>query len=75
MDQLRKLFSGEQTKVLLETYWKGLLRRTEAQGMFRIGKKRFFALIRRYRQDPEAFRVGRRKGYDPEKLDTPLLWG
>jgi len=57
MDQLHKRFSDEQIKVLLQGYCKGLLRRAEVQDMLSVGKTRFFALVRQYRQDPEAFSV------------------
>jgi transposase len=57
MDQLHKRFTDEQIKVLLQGYCQGVLRRAEVQEMLSIGKTRFFALLKQYRQDPETFSV------------------
>ncbi len=57
MEQLHKRFTDEQIKVLLHGYCQGLLPRAEIQSMLRIGKTRFFQLLRRYRQDADAFSV------------------
>ena len=57
MNQLHRRFTDEQVKVLLQGYCQGLLPRVELQGMLGIGKTRFFALLKEYRQDPEAFSV------------------
>jgi len=80
MDQLHKRFSDEQIKVLLQGYCKGLLRRAEVQDMLGIGKTRFFALVREYRQDPEAFSVSykrttpsRLSATEEEEIERALL--
>jgi transposase len=80
MDQLHKRFSDEQIKVLLQGYCKGLLRRAEVQDMLGVGKTRFFALVRRYRQDPETFSVSykrttpsRLSATEEEKIERALL--
>ena len=57
MNQLHRRFTDEQVKVLLQGYCQGLLPRVELQGMLGIGKTRFFALLKEYRQDPEAISV------------------
>lgn len=57
MDQLHKRFTDQQIKVLFQGYCQGVLRRAEVQEMLSIGKTRFFALLKRYRQDPETFSV------------------
>ena len=57
MDQLHKRFTDEQIKVLFQGYCQGVLRRAEVQEMLSIGKTRFFALLKQYRQDPETFSV------------------
>lgn len=57
MDQLHKRFSDQQIKVLFQGYCQGVLRRAEVQEMLSIGKTRFFALLKQYRQDPETFSV------------------
>ena len=55
MSQLHKQFSEEQVKVLLSQYCQSLLTSKEVQDYLGIGKTRFFALLKSYRQDPEAF--------------------
>jgi len=57
MDQLHKRFTDEQIKVLFQLYCQGLLTRAGTQEMLSIGKTRFFALLKQYRQDTEAFSV------------------
>jgi hypothetical protein len=57
MGQLHRRFSAEQVKFLLRAYSQGTVIRTEVQGILGIGKTRFFALLREYRHDPQAFSV------------------
>jgi len=57
MTQLHKRFTDGQVRVLLNGYCQGLLVRAEIQKMLCIGKTHFFALLKEYRQDPEAFSV------------------
>jgi len=56
-----KRFTDEQIKVLFRGYCQGVLTRAEVQEMLGIGKTRFFALLKEYRQDPEAFTVSYRR--------------
>jgi transposase len=55
--QLHRRFTDDQVKVLLKGYCQGLLKRAEVQEMLGIGKTRFFALVKEYRADAEAFSV------------------
>ena len=57
MRQLHKRFTDEQTKVMFQGYDAGKMRRAEVQEMLEIGKTRFFALLKKYKQDPENFSV------------------
>ena len=57
MDQLHKRFTAEQIKVLLQGYCQGNIARTDLQELLGIGKTRFFALLKAYRHDPEAFSI------------------
>lgn len=57
MTQLHKRFTNAQVKVLLQGYNQGLLARDEIQEMLGISKSHFFALLREYRKDPEAFSI------------------
>jgi len=61
MSQLHKRFTGEQIRVLFQGYCQGVLTRAEVQEMLGIGKTRFFALLKGYRQDPEVFSVSYRR--------------
>lgn len=55
MTQIHKQFSSEQVKVLLNAYAAGHLSRDEIERTLGIGKTRFFALLKQYRQDPQGF--------------------
>lgn len=55
MTQVHKRFTVEQVKVLFQGYIQGNLSRAEVESMLEIGKTRFFALLKAYRQDPQAF--------------------
>lgn len=55
MDQLHKRFTSEQIKVLLQGYCQGTIERASAEETMGIGKTRFFALLKEYRQNPNAF--------------------
>jgi transposase len=71
MTQLHKRFTNDQVKVLLNGYCQGLLARAEIQEMLDIGKTRFFALIKEYRKDPEAFSVAYER-HTPGKLPATV---
>lgn len=57
MEHLHRRFSDEQIAFLFQAYEQGLMSRVEVQEALGMGKTRFFALLRDYRQDPEAFSV------------------
>lgn len=57
MTQVHKRFTEEQVKVLLQGYLQGNLSRAEVASLLEIGKTRFFALLKAYRQDPETFTI------------------
>lgn len=71
MTQLHKRFTDDQVKVLLHGYCQGLLDRTEVQEILGIGKTRFFALVKEYRQQPEAFAVVYER-HTPGKLSATV---
>jgi hypothetical protein len=80
MTHLHKRFTDDQVRVLLAGYCQGLLGRAEIQEMLDIGKTRFFALLKEYRQDREAFSVvyeRRTAGRLPAAAETEIerqLW-
>lgn len=71
MGQLHKSFTDEQIKVLLHTYSQGKMGRTDIQEILGIGKTRFFALLKAYRQEPETFSIAYQRK-SPVKLSTEV---
>lgn len=57
MDHIHKRFTGEQVKNLFRGYCQGFLGRVEIESILGVGKARFFALLRQYRQNPEGFSI------------------
>ncbi|NGX54347.1 MAG: hypothetical protein K1000chlam4_01073, partial [Chlamydiae bacterium] len=57
MSQLHKRFTDEQITFLFKAYTNGLMTRIEVQETLRVGKTRFFALLKDYRQDPQDFSI------------------
>lgn len=57
MEQLHKKFSDNQIKELIGRYLEGKIKRADIQKVLGIGKTRFFALVKAYRQDPLMFSI------------------
>jgi transposase len=57
MTQVHKRFTAEQVRILFQGYCQGNLSRTDVEEMLGIGKTRFFALLKTYRQDADAFTI------------------
>lgn len=57
MAQIHKKFTCDQIKILFASYENGHLSREEIENTLEIGKTRFFALIKRYRENHDAFTV------------------
>ena len=55
--QLHKKFSDDQIRELLERYLDKKIKRTDIQKVLRIGKTRFFKLLRDYRDNPVGFSI------------------
>ncbi len=71
MGQLHKSFTDEQIKVLLKRYCQGKQRRADIQEILGIGKTRFFALLKTYRQEPETFSIAYQRK-SPAKLSAEV---
>jgi transposase len=69
MTQIHKQFSSEQVKVLLKAYEAGHLSRDEIERTLGIGKTRFFALLKQYREAPESFSI-RYERTSPKRLSV-----
>src|SRR6056297_664582 len=70
MAQLHKKFTDEQVKELLNKYLNGEVERKYLQEIMGVGKSRFFALVREYRDNSERFsiqyeRTGRTRQISP----------
>jgi hypothetical protein len=61
MTQVHKRFNAEQVKMLFQGYCQGHLSRAEVEELLEIGKTRFFALLKSYRQNAEAFSIEYRR--------------
>ena len=57
MSQLHRRLTDEQVRVLLQSYCQGQLRRAEVRDVLGVGRSRFFALVKAFRDDPEGFSV------------------
>ena len=67
MDQIHKRFSDDQVKNLFKGYCQRLLDRADVENALGIGKARFFALLKDYRQNPENFSIGYQRA-SPSRL-------
>jgi len=70
MAQLHKKFTDEQVKEFLSKYLNGEVERKYLQEILGVGKSRFFALVREYRDNSERFsiqyeRTGRTRQISP----------
>lgn len=57
MSQLHKRLTDEQIGAFFQSYCQGSLSRIEIQKVLEIGKTRFFALLKVFREDPQNFTV------------------
>jgi hypothetical protein len=80
MSQLHRSLTDDQVRVLLQSYRQGQLRRTDVKDVLGVGRSRFFALLKAYRDGPEAFSVAYERR-TPTRLwvhwraaRTPWLW-
>jgi len=55
--QIHKRFTDEQVKVLLKGYCKGTLERAAIEEILEIGKTRFFAILKQYRNNTDKFSI------------------
>jgi len=57
MDQLHKRFNAEQVKMLIQRYNMGDMSRKEVQEILKIGKTRFFAILKDFKEDTADFQI------------------
>jgi hypothetical protein len=71
MSQLHKRFSSDQVKQLLERYVKNEVERKYVQEILGIRKRRFFILLKQYKQNPEHFAIQYQRA-TPSRLSPDL---
>jgi hypothetical protein len=69
MDQIHRRFSTDHVRNLLRGYTEGLIGRPTVEETLGINKLRFFALLKVYRSDPEAFTITYKRS-TPRKLSS-----
>jgi len=57
MSQLHKRFTSDEVKELLERYLKNEIERNYIQEILGIKKRRFFMLIKQYKEHPQDFSI------------------
>ena len=57
MSQFHKRFTSDQVKELLERYLRNEVERKYIQEILGIRRRRFFALLKQYREDPQGFTI------------------
>lgn len=71
MSQIHKRFTDDQVKMLFKGYCQKQFSRADVQDMLKIGKSRFFEMLKSYRQDPEAFTITCQRSTN-KKLSTEV---
>jgi hypothetical protein len=57
MTQIHKKFTIDQIRILLTSYESGHISRSEIENTLGIGKTRFFALLKQFRDHPDSFSI------------------
>jgi len=68
-EQIHKRFTDEQIKDLIKRYVNKEIKREHIQRILRIGKTRFFALLKQYQDNPEKFSVYYKRSAPTRGLD------
>ena len=71
-EQIHKKFTDEQVKDLMQRYLNGEIKREHVQAVLKIGKTRFFALIKTYRDDPDNFTVAYQRAKRTRSIDPKV---
>jgi hypothetical protein len=72
MSQLHKRFTSEQVKKFLDRYLKNEIERTYIQEILGIKRRRFFVLLKQYKENPEDFNVQYRRTKAPRSI-SPVI--
>jgi hypothetical protein len=72
MSQLHKRFTSEQVKKLVDRYLKNEIERTYIQETLGIKRRRFFILLKQYKENPQDFTVQYRRTKAPRTI-SPMI--
>lgn len=72
MVQLQKRFADSEVRQLLKRYVVGEVKRKHIEKILGIGKRRFFLLVKGYKQDKDNFSVEYRRGKATRKIDDEV---
>jgi hypothetical protein len=72
MSQLHKRFTSDQVKRLLDRYLKNEIERTYIQETLVIKKRRFFALLKQYKENPQQFSIHYRRTKAPRTISAVI---
>jgi len=72
MSQVHKRFTSEQVKELLDRYTKNEIERNYIQEILGIKRRRFFVLLRQYKEHPEHFTVQYQRTRAPRTI-SPMI--
>jgi len=72
MVQLHKKFRDSQVKELIERYLKKEIKRQYIQEILGIGKTRFFALVKKYHENPDGFSIQYSRKTKTRKIDSKI---
>ena len=72
MSQLHKRFTSDQVKELLERYSKNEIERNYIQEILGIGRRRFFMLLKEYKENPQRFTIQYRRSKPPRGISSEI---
>jgi len=72
MSQLHKRFTSDQVKELLTRYSKNEIERPYIQGILGIKKRRFFMLLKQYKENPQDFTVQYQRTSAPRSISPEI---
>ena len=72
MSQLHKKFTNDQVKELIERYLKKEIERKYIQEILGIKERRFFSLLKQYRQNPEGFSIEYKRELKTRKIPQSI---
>ena len=72
MSQLHKRFTSEQVKKFLDRYLKNEIERTYIQEILGIKRRRFFILMKLYKENPQHFSVQYQRTRAPRSISPAI---